>query len=85
MRQGGYKIVNLKGIDVNTPGATIKGVYDAIESTRKPIVLSGLVIAGKEYHDVFANFVSGGSNYSCTFDNVTLTVSDADLVVGVVA
>ena len=85
MRQGGYKIVDLKGVDVNTPGATIKGVYAAIESTRKPIVLSGLVINGKEYHDVFANFVSNGSNYSCTFDNATITINDADLVVGVVA
>ena len=85
MRQGGYKIINLKGVNVNTPGATIAGVYDAIKSTRKPIIVSGLVIGNKEFHDVFVNFKSDGSTYSCTFDNVTLTVSNADLVVGVIA
>ena len=52
MRQGGYKIINLKGINITSQGVKFDGIYDAIKGTRKPTVLSGLVTDSTEYPDM---------------------------------
>lgn len=57
-RKGGYKIINFGGV-VFTSGTekTVPGIYDAIESTNKRTVVSGLVVGSTEYNDMEVNFV----------------------------
>lgn len=54
MKTGGYQIIDLEGKDIGSVSVTINGIYDKIESTRKPLLVSGLVVDGKEFHDFFA-------------------------------
>lgn len=84
MRNGGYKIIDLKGVDVKS-GATIEGVYAAVKETLKPIVLAGLNINGTEYKDLFVNFIASGSNYVGKVDTITITITNADLITGTIA
>lgn len=57
-RKGGYKIIDFGGISlISGTKKTIPGVYDAIESTNKRTVISGLVVGSKEYNDMEVNFV----------------------------
>lgn len=37
----GYKIIDFKGIDVSQ-GETVKGIYDAIKTSTKPLVIYNL-------------------------------------------
>lgn len=62
MLKGGYQVINLYDID-HPIGVSVKhpGVYDKIESTRKVILLSGIKIAGKEYHDMFVFPIVSGN------------------------
>lgn len=57
-RKGGYKIIDFGGISlISGTKKTIPGVYDAIESTNKRTVISGLVVGSTEYNDMEVNFV----------------------------
>lgn len=38
----GYLIVDLKGKDLDSPGITVKGLYEKLEAATKPIVIDGL-------------------------------------------
>lgn len=61
---GGYKIVDLSGSAFATGVESTKpGVYEAIESTNKRIVVSGLVIGSVEYDDMNVPFIVEGSDY----------------------
>lgn len=60
----GYKIIDFKGIPVIADGTTVKipGVFDAIDTANKPMVITNLVISGE--NDVlmkpfFTNIVIG--------------------------
>ena len=61
MIKGGYQIINLENRDLrNNIGMQYEGIYELIEGTRKPILISGLRVMGVEYHDMFAfPFVMG--------------------------
>lgn len=61
---GGYKIVDFSGI-VFTTGVklTKPGFYEAIESTNKRIIVSGLVMDSVEYDDMNVPFIVEGSDY----------------------
>lgn len=61
---GGYKIIDLSGSTFATGVESTKpGVYEAIESTNKRIVVSGLVMGGVEYDDMDVPFIVEGSDY----------------------
>lgn len=85
---GGYKLINLKGVDVGAAGKTIAGIYEAIESTNKATLITGLVIGGTEFNDLFVPFKSEASTFvgKVQLGNsvLTITVSSNDLVVGTV-
>lgn len=81
MIKGGYQILDLRDRNfVIGAGSTINGAYETIEGTRKAILVSGIVIAGVEYHDTFAEFTVVGSNYTAQLYDKTITVTSADLV-----
>ena len=61
---GGYKIIDLSGISFsNGVESTKSGVYEAVKSTNKRIIVSGLVMNSVKYDDMDVTFVVDGSNY----------------------
>lgn len=86
MKNGGYKIIDLNNYPhSNGVGVVHVGIYEAIEGTRKPILLSGLNVDGIEFHDVFVIPTVDGSSYffnitqTSTY-NVSAVVEDTDVV-----
>lgn len=67
MLKGGYQIIDLGNRNFHhLVGITIPGIYDKIEGTRKPILLSGFKYADVEFKDMFVNFTVSGSNFVAT-------------------
>lgn len=85
---GGYKIIDLENKKLtNDVGMVYEGIYDKIESTRKPILISGLNIDGKEYHDFFATLYKVGIVYMIDIHEhaggdglKSLSINDNDVV-----
>ena len=82
---GGYKIINFKGTSFTSgTEATVDGVYDAIESTNKRTVVSGLVLGGVEYDDFSVLFTVSGTDYVAYVPivdgtySITIVVADDD-------
>ena len=86
MIRGGYKIIDLKNKELTVDvGMVYEGIYESIESTNKPILLSGLNIGGKEYPDFWAFPEIYESNYyfiltSSSGDTTKITIEDTDVV-----
>ena len=59
------KYIDLENIDLVPNGnpVTIKGIYNAIKSTRKRIVLTNVKLAGTERHDVTGAVNTGGGKF----------------------
>ena len=88
MQKGGYQIIDLRD-HAHTAGIgeIHEGIYDKIEGTRKAILLSGLILDGVEYHDIFIFPTVNGSNYVAVVgENPTLNtkiimnIEDTDVV-----
>ena len=84
--RGGYQIIDLKNKN-HTSGVGMQheeGLYEKIEGTKKPILITNLVYTNKEYQDCFATpFVVGSQFkfYITTGDgNMVITVEDTDVV-----
>ena len=57
MNKGGYQILDLKNTNFTLgTGAVVSGTFKTILETKKPILVSGIVIAGTEYHDTYVEF-----------------------------
>ena len=57
MNKGGYQILDLKNTNFALgTGAVVAGAFDTISGTKKPILVSGIVIAGTEYYDTYVDF-----------------------------
>lgn len=79
-RKGGYKIIDLKGLDFSS-SMVIDGIYESIEDNYgKPLLFSGIVIGGVEKDDVFANAVVNGDGYDVTLYGQTLHISNVDVL-----
>lgn len=87
MRQGGYKIIDLKEYNftsatkVNAATSRLTGIYSAIESTNKRHVVSGLVVGGVEIDDFNALFAVESSSMvaKVNYGNKTIAMKvDAD-------
>lgn len=64
MTKGGYQIIDLENRDLrNNVGMQYEGIYEKIEGTRKPLLISGLHLQGVEYHDMFVFPVVVGSAF----------------------
>mgnify|MGYP006891094094 CR=1 FL=1 len=87
MKKGGYKIIDLsKGtFDGTQKPVVIPGVHEAIESTNKRTVVSGLTVKGVEYNDFDALFVDGGASLSAKVTagskTIDIAVTSADAVI----
>lgn len=88
MQKGGYQIINLnEHAHTSGVGAVHEGVYERIEGTRKPILLSGIVIDGVEYHDTYIFPTVNGTNYVAvvgrnptTNEEFVVNIQDNDVV-----
>lgn len=88
MVKGGYQIIDLGG-HANTKGvgAIYEGIYEKIEGTSKPILLSGIVIDTIEYHDTYIFPCVNGTNYVAvvgenptTNERIVINIQDNDVV-----
>lgn len=83
--RGGELIIDLKNID-HTLGVAVKhpGIYGLIGSTRKPVRLCNLVIAGSKKQDVdLISLEAVDSTYKVTLllggaTNYTITITNTD-------
>lgn len=77
MKNGGYAIIDFGDNDIVTgTGATIEGIYEAIEgSYRKAILISGITVDGIEKRDCFVCPEITDSNYTFTAYGKTFTIT----------
>ena len=69
MNKGGYQILDLKNTNFALgTGAVVAGVYGKIAGTKKPILVSGIMIAGTEYHDTYVDFIRLKNGIAVTFE-----------------
>ena len=81
MNKGGYQIVDLGGKNFTLgTGIVVNGTYDKIKGTRKPIYVSGIVIAGTEYHDTYVDFTVNQTNFEGTIYGKKIVVKNDDTV-----
>lgn len=79
-RKGGYKIIDLKGLDFSS-NMVIDGIHESIEDNYgKPLLFSGIVIDGVEKDDVFTKVVVNGNGYDVTLYGQMLHISHNDVV-----
>ena len=83
MNKGGYQILDLKNKSFALgTGAVVPGAFETIRGTKKPILVSGIVIAGTEYHDTYVDFTSVREGIAVSFSgtiygkNIKITMTD---------
>ena len=75
-RKGGYVIIDLSGYDITSKGSykvTVPGVFEKLSKTNKPVLVSGLTIAGKTYRDAFAECQTSGANLMIYLNHISWT------------
>ena len=85
MNKGGYQILDLKSKSFALgTGAVVAGAFETIRGTKKPILVSGIVIASKRYHDTYVDFTAGkiGSNivFEGTIYGKKIIITNKDIV-----
>lgn len=82
MVKGGYIIIDFNDVNITSAeGATIEGVYTAIENSyRKAILISGVTIDGVEKRDCFVCPEITDSNYTFTAYGKTFTITSENKV-----
>ena len=86
MKKGGYQIIDLKNFNIdNGNSVTIKGIYNILKEVKKPLLLSGIIIKGKEQQDRFILPEGGTPNYvikitSNSKPDISATVKPDDTV-----
>lgn len=85
MNKGGYQILDLKNKSFALgTGALVAGAFDTIAGTKKPILVSGIVIAGKRYNDTYVDFTIGMTGSTLAFEGTMhgkkITIANTDMV-----
>ena len=81
MKNGGYKIIDLKDVNLSTTPVVIAGIYNRVKDNyRKPILLSGIVIGGVEMADCFVDLNVSSTSYVGAVHNHTITITSDDKV-----
>ena len=82
MRKGGYQIIDLHDTNFTVGTAMmIDGIHDKIEGGyRKPILLSGLTVAGVEYPDTYVEMKVSESAYQTTAFGYGIKIENTDAV-----
>ena len=74
MYKGGYQIIDISGVNFELPGAAkVKGVYEKVSGTTKPIMISDFTVGGKHERAAFVQAVRNAqtNDYNMTVDNST--------------
>ena len=61
-------------------GAVVSGAYSTIAGTKKPILVSGIVIAGKRYNDTYVDFTVVSSAFEGTIYGKKISIASTDTV-----
>ena len=81
MNKGGYQILDLKNTNFALgTGAVVTGAYGTIAGTKKPILVSGIVIAGTEYHDTYVDFTINNTAFEGIIYGKKITIASTDTV-----
>lgn len=81
MIKGGYQIIDLNDVNhSNDVGVIHNGVYNKIKSTRKVILLSGIVFRGIKYNDMFVFPKYNNTEISMKIGNIDITINENDVV-----
>lgn len=82
MREGGYQIIDLNDFNFSHNAALVlEGVYEAVEGTQKPILISGLVFNGLEIPDAFVQRDVAGTDFILTgIPYLVICVTQEDVV-----
>ena len=81
MNKGGYQILDFKNTNFALgTGAVVAGVYGKIAGTKKPILVSGIVIAGTEYHDTYVDFTINNTAFEGIIYGKKITIASTDTV-----
>ena len=81
MNKGGYQILDLKNKSFALgTGAVVAGAFDTIAGTKKPILVSGIVIAGTEYHDTYVDFTVVSTAFEGTIYGKKISIANTDTV-----
>lgn len=87
MLKGGYKIIDLKGTNFTSDvGVIIDGVYEDIESTNKPTLISNFSISNKEYDSVYCFLVKQNTTFHGLINFVDVSdsvVTDKEILIEV--
>ena len=83
MNKGGYQILDLKNTNFTLgTGVNVSGAFTTITGTKKPILVSGIVIAGTEYHDTYVDFTKVKNGIAITLEGtiygkkITIAMND---------
>ena len=81
MNKGGYQILDLKNKSFALgTGAAVAGAFDTIAGTKKPILVSGIVIAGKRYNDTYVDFTINNTAFEGTIYGKKIKITNTDTV-----
>ena len=81
MNKGGYQILDLKNTNFALgTGAVVSGAYSTIAGTKKPILVSGIVIAGTEYHDTYVDFTINSTAFEGIIYGKKISIANTDTV-----
>ena len=75
-RKGAYVIIDLTGYDITAAGTykvTVPGIFKKLSKTNKPVLVSGLTIAGKTYRDVLTECQASGANLVVYLNHIAWT------------
>ena len=81
MNKGGYQILDLKNTNFALgTGALVAGAFETIRGTKKPILVSGIVIAGTEYHDTYVDFTVVSTAFEGIIYGKKISIASTDTV-----
>lgn len=85
MNKGGYQILDLKNTNFALgTGAVVAGAFETIRGTKKPILVSGIVIAGAKYNDTYVDFTIGKTGNIIAFEGTMygkkISITNTDIV-----
>ena len=87
MNKGGYQILDLKNKSFALgTGAVVAGAFETIRGTKKPILVSGIVIAGARYNDAYVDFTKVKNGIAITLEGtiygkkITIAMNDTVII-----
>ena len=85
MNKGGYQILDLKNTNFTLgTGTKVSGAFETIRGTKKPILVSGIVIGGTAYNDTYVEFtlmkVTSNTYFAGKIYNKLIRIAPDDMV-----